>query len=334
MTTNKIEYNIFKNLFSKINKMTSYEFKTNHVIVNTLRRVIYRQVPNYAFDSKNIKFSKNTSIYNNDILKVRISNMPVLGVVNDNKTFNEYIENNYNWVVNTERPIDTLKESSKKDIDSIYENDTSIELLQDSNVLTMYCKVKNDDKKVELINITTDSCEFFLNEKKIPSPYKSPLLLLKLRYNEEIEFSASTKMSIPFESPIYLSVENVFFVENGDKYTFKIIPRNITLKASDIIKRAIIIIKEMLSVVLELIETSTDNTGILEINNDKFTLATLLTYYLQEHKSISYAGYKCEHLLGNKSIIYYVLKDNVDIKSVLKDTCKVISKEFDKLKLT
>jgi DNA-directed RNA polymerase subunit L len=310
------------------------EFKTNNVIVNTIRRVILRQVPNYAFDPKNIKFSKNTSIYNNDLLRVRISNMPVMGLINDDKTFKEYLENNYTWVVNTEKNVEQESDKTKVDIDSIYENDTSIELLQDTNVLTMYCYATHKDKKVEFMNITTDMCEFFINEKKIDSPYKYPLLILKLRYNEEIEFSASSKMSIPFESPIYSSVENVHFTEENGVYKFTVIPRNSSLKESVIIKRAIKIIKEMLSVAQTLIDTiSTEqNKGTLEINNDKFTLAALLTNYLQENKDVTYAGYHCEHLLGNKSVINYVLKDSAKIQNVLKDISKVINKELDKLK--
>lgn len=314
--------------------MDTYKFKTNNCIVNTLRRVIMRQVPNYAFDPKNIKFTRNTSVYNNDILRLRFANLPVIGIINDEDTFNEYLENNYNWVVSLERNIDTEIKKTQNDIDSIYENDITVELLQDNNVLTMYCKVKHNNTKTDILNVTTDMCEFFINEKKIKSPYKSPILLLKLRYDEEIEFSISSRMSIPYESPNYSSVENVFFTEKGDNYEFKIIPRNQYFKSSNILKRAIKIIREMLTVVNELIEDTTDTKGSFEINNDKFTLPSLLVHYLQDHKDVLFAGYHCEHLLGERSIIYYTLKDSTKIKKVMTDIIKSINKDLDKLKIT
>lgn len=314
--------------------MDTYKFKTNNCIVNTLRRVIMRQVPNYAFDPKNIKFTKNTSVFNNDVLRLRFSNLPVVGIINDEDTFNEYLENNYSWVVNSERNIETEIKKTQNDIDSIYENDLTVELLQDNNVLTMYCKVQHNNTKTEILNVTTDMCEFFINEKKIKSPYKNPLLLLKLRYNEEIEFSVSSRMSIPFESPIYSSVENVYFIEKGDNYEFKIIPRNQYFKSSNILKRAIKIIKEMLKIASEMIEDNNEIKGSFEINNDKFTLPSLLVYYLQDHKDVLFAGYHCEHMLGEKTIIYYTIKDTTKIKKVMNDVVKSINKDLDKLKIT
>jgi DNA-directed RNA polymerase subunit L len=311
---------------------TKFVFNTNHVIMNTIRRVIFEKVPNYAFDPKNIKFLKNSSIYNNDLLKGRFSNLPVMGLANDDSVFNEYLESNYLWVINNERNI-TDKEKTKIDIDSIYENDTSIDTITDEKILTMLCNVKHDDKKKQFLNVTTDLCEFFINDMKIPSPYKSSLLLLKLRFGEEIEFSASSKMSIPYESPIYLIVENAFFVKNEDSYTFTVIPVNSSIKAKDILKRVIRIIEEMLKVVENMIESASEDTGSLEINNDKFTLAGLLTYYIQDHKDVTYAGNKCEHLLGQRSYIFYKLKDGASIKTVINDVSKSIMKELASLKI-
>jgi DNA-directed RNA polymerase subunit L len=312
--------------------MSEFELKTNHTIVNSIRRVIFQKVPYYAFSPKNITFVKNTSIYNNDLLRVRFSNIPVLGLPNDDKTFHDYLENNYTWVVNNEKIVNVV-DKKKTEIDSIYENDTSVEIQDDTSILSMYCKAIHDDQKTEFLNITTDHCEFFINDKKITNPYKKPLLLLKLRFGEEIEFSTSSKMSTPTESPIYCIADNVYFteLEPDVKYLLKII--STTTKPQVIIKRALTIIKEMLKVSNSLIENIEEesNNGILEIRNDKFTLASLLTFYLQEHKDIEYAGCQCEHLLANTSVIYYTLKAGSEIKKILPDVCKTIEKDIDKI---
>ena len=268
---------------------TEFVFKTNHVIMNTLRRVIFEKVPHFAFDPKNIKFLKNSSIYNNDLLTARFSNLPVMGLDNDENVFSEYLENNYLWVVNNERRNDDKKK--KVEIDSIYENDTSIDTITDEKMLTMFCKVKHDDKKKEFVNVTTDLCEFFINDTKISCPYKDPLLLLKLRYGEEIEFSATSKMSIPYESPIYGMHENAFFRMNeGDEesYTFTLIPINPSIKASDIFKRAFKIIEE--------------------IKNSKLGRFVAETFEALKSKFFKIIEYFCLLtiiLLFNKSNIYY-----------------------------
>ena len=48
----------------------------NYVVLNTLRRTIFSDVPIYAFDK--ITINKNTSIFNNNYMKLRIENLPVI----------------------------------------------------------------------------------------------------------------------------------------------------------------------------------------------------------------------------------------------------------------
>ena len=62
----------------------------DHVIVNTLRRVALTDIPIYAF--KNFNISKNTSVFNNNYLKLYISNIPVWGIKNNLEKVPEKIE--------------------------------------------------------------------------------------------------------------------------------------------------------------------------------------------------------------------------------------------------
>ena len=71
--------------YDKTNGSSRLEFdlsgpEINHVIVNTLRRVILSDVPQYAFTD--FKFNKNNSIFHNNFLKNQIKNMPVWGIEN------------------------------------------------------------------------------------------------------------------------------------------------------------------------------------------------------------------------------------------------------------
>ena len=50
----------------------------NYITINTLRRVILTLVPTFAFDPENIIIEKNTSVYNNDYMRLRLSSIPLI----------------------------------------------------------------------------------------------------------------------------------------------------------------------------------------------------------------------------------------------------------------
>ena len=53
------------------------EFETN-VVINTIRRVILLEIPTYAFTQKSIEITENTSIYDNDYMRLRLSQFSYL----------------------------------------------------------------------------------------------------------------------------------------------------------------------------------------------------------------------------------------------------------------
>ena len=74
LTNSRLEFNITgKNL--------------NYVVINTLRRVILSNIPIYAFDK--ITINTNSSIFNNNYMRLRIENLPVIGIENNNEIFVE-----------------------------------------------------------------------------------------------------------------------------------------------------------------------------------------------------------------------------------------------------
>ena len=52
----------------------------DYIIVNTLRRTIFSDIPIYAFSVFN--FEKNTSIFHNNYLKLRLQHMPIWSIKN------------------------------------------------------------------------------------------------------------------------------------------------------------------------------------------------------------------------------------------------------------
>lgn len=306
-----------------------YTLKTNNVIMNTIRRIIYQNIPVFAFDLIDIK--KNTSIYNNDQMRLRISNFPVYGLENNSKVFEKFVEDNYELVINNNKEIETTK-LKDDDNEAVYKNvDNKEKIIIEDNILTLVCLVKHESTTKEYLNVMTSDCKFFINNKEVADPYKVPLLICKLRYKEELDFTASTRMSIPIESPLWNCVSNCYFVEKSPELYNLIIESRGQISEEDIIKRCKFIIKEKLKHIQEIIkDKNIESEGILKIEHDKFTLPALLNFYLQEHEQIEYSGYRCEHLLNDTSIIYFKSANNAVIKIIV-DTIKKIEKIIDKL---
>ena len=56
----------------------------NYIIINTLRRICLQLIPVHAFHPEDVEISVNTSVYNNDIIRLRLSNFPIYGMENNN----------------------------------------------------------------------------------------------------------------------------------------------------------------------------------------------------------------------------------------------------------
>jgi len=60
--------------------------------------------------------------------------------------------------------------------------------------------------------------------------------------------------------------------------------------------------------------------GEIIINGENNTIGNLLSYGLQNHKNVKFAGYNIPHLLENKVIIHYELvNEKIKLKNVFND---------------
>ena len=85
------EYNKCKGDFSNSNIKIELNGITFHY-ANMLRRVLKTYVPTYAFPAKLMKITKNTSIINNDQIRERLMNMPIMYVNNPESTINQFLQ--------------------------------------------------------------------------------------------------------------------------------------------------------------------------------------------------------------------------------------------------
>jgi DNA-directed RNA polymerase subunit L len=306
----------------KKNKIDNYNFDidlegndVNHVIINTLRRVILSLIPVYAYNIIDIK--KNTSVFNNDQIRLRINNFPVFNIKNKKDTLQH---------------IDRLKRNfyNKLDMNDFSDKDQDLPSLEN---ITMYCDAKNE--KEELLNVTTDMCKFYNEEEEIKNIYDKPLLICKLKKNEEINFTAKTVLGFGLVNSIWTTTDNCPFDEiDENKFNFKFTSEG-QIKAKDIFERAINIIINMLNKYKKLIvknnQNTDDNKGEIIIDNEDHTLGNLISRSLQNHKNIEFAGYKVKHLLIKEIIIKYITNGGKSFNDIIKESIDYTIKIYEKI---
>ena len=291
----------------------------NYIIMNTLRRTILTHIPIYAFTEFN--FKKNKSIFNGNYLKLRLKNLPVWGLENkiDIFTLEKQIPNQN---INDE----AIEEDNDQDNTQTDLNSSTL------NQLTMFVDYTSSSK--EIVTVTTDHAKFYYSEKKIDCPYPVPIPLVKLQPEQSITFSAITSLGIEKTSAIFSAVSVCYYIEKtSNEYQF-IIESKGQLDEKRIIDVAIINILNKLENIGKNVSSVVDDSkleGEIILINEDNTMGNLLSYGLQKHKDIKFAGYNIPHLLVDKAIIHYELKSKKQINDVFNDVIEDTIKIFKKI---
>jgi DNA-directed RNA polymerase subunit L len=296
----------------------------DYIIMNTLRRTIFSDIPIYAFSILN--FEKNTTIFHNNYLKLRLQHMPVWGI----KNTVEFVD--YNKINDKMSKID-----ENDDDDNVGEIENNDKLNSSSlNQMTMYVNYKN--KSNDIISITTSHAKFYYDQKQLVSPYKNECLIIKLQPGQEIALSAITSLGTEKKDPIYSAVKIVTYKQiNDNEFDFtlesrgQITEKQILLIALINIERNI---KNFLNVFLEEVNKETDNSeeeGLIIVNNEDHTLGNLISRGMQRHAKVKFAGYNLPHPLANKVHFHYQLEKEGNIKKIMTEVIEYYSEIFSNI---
>ena len=300
----------------------------NYIVANTIRRTIFNDIPIYVFNE--FKFDKNTSIFHNNYLKLRLRNMPVWS-----------IENNVDYVDTTKvkKPVDYEIDENQDDTEAGDEVELEVEKTLNSSTLkqlTMYINLKN--KTTDIVTVTTNDAKFYYEEKQISSPYKTGIPIVKLQPNQEIAFSAITKIGTEQEDAIYSAVCVNYYKQNSENdFTFVIESRG-QITEKRILQVALINIEKRIKNFLKLIQDNKkleDNDhGIIIVNNEDHTLGNLVARGLQTHNKILFAGYNLPHPLAKKVHFHYKLKSGSgNIVKIFEDVIEYYSELFKQIQI-
>ena len=275
----------------------------NYAIINTIKRVISNNIPSYAFTPDNIIITKNTSIYNNDRLRNRLEMFPIPNIENK-LDFEEY---------DRLRKYTRGKKSYTEE--TVEENKDNIENM---SVLNMYLKCKNTD--FDILDVTTEHCEFYNKGKKIKSIYGKVAKILELKKGEEIELSAIVDRGVPLNHARHMSCSQCVANEiDPNTFLFKLEGTGQLTEKEIYVRsiRIILYILEKLKRELVGIKYDSKRHGKITLEDYDHTVGNLLSHEMQKHKNIKFAAYKMDHLLIRKVTIQYVIDGKKTINDIL-----------------
>jgi DNA-directed RNA polymerase subunit L len=300
----------------------------NYVVASTIRRTIMAEIPIYAFNE--FKFDKNTSVFHNNYLKLRLKQLPVWGIENtldfidkpvNNNLFEDIIEENEN-----ENEIDQVELQVDKTLNS-----------STLKQMTMYINYKNNTN--DIVNVTTSDAKFYYGEKQIQSPYSVAIPIVKLQAGQEIAFSAITKVGIESEDAMFCAVTICTYKQINDSEFDFIIESRGQINEKRILQVALINIEKRIRSFIKLLEedkkNSVDKTnleGIIIVNNEDHTLGNLISRGLQQHDKIKFAGYNLPHPLAKKVHFHYKIEPNSDIIKIMNQVVEYYSDVFGQIK--
>jgi hypothetical protein len=161
--------------------------------INAIRRVAMDDIPIYAFPPELIKIEGNTTIFNNDYMRLRLSQLPILNL--DSEI--DYLDNKYlNMGINFDDPNFIRYEKEK--------------------VIELYINSYNNTP--DNMNVTTNDINYVEDGEPI-SKYsaKYPILLTQLRPNETFKAHMKAALSNGLKSNIFSAASNCFYDYDDEK---------------------------------------------------------------------------------------------------------------------
>ncbi|AYV82173.1 MAG: DNA directed RNA polymerase subunit L [Homavirus sp.] len=292
----------------------------NSSLINTIRRVSYGYVPTYAFCKQSIQIEQNESIFDNDVMRLRLSQMTY---------------------PNLKVPIVYLPEQYWKGVD--YSDRKREKFPEDTKNIEMYINVSNSTS--EIMDVTTNHAIFLEDSVEIAKMDKKyPLLIIKLRPKEVFKCYAFGVLGVGLSNDIWSAAANCYYSEiDENKFKFTIESQG-QLDEYDILIKACSILVIKLNSIKDIINNKYDNDQskgkkklIIHLENEDHTIGNILNEYLQNNKNIAYSGLSKPDLLVREVVIKLLSIDQNPLKHVYEtidliiDICNNVQDQLKKL---
>lgn len=289
----------------------------NVKLANSIRRACSNNIPSYAIPQEQITININTTVaFNNDYMKLRLSQLPVYGI--DPEIY--FLSEKY-WNKDTVNYADNKREKHPKE-----------------KTIEYYLKTHNNSSMIS--NVTTNDLKMFIDGEEIhPYNKKYPILLIKLRPNDKFECHMKGALGVGDRNVIWSGARNVFYDENEKKedeieYSFTVEGNGQVDEYDAIVRSCKFLIKKYNDLKDDL-EKKIKSKEILprkviyfKLDKEDYTMGEPLNYEFQNHNDIIMSGLsKPDHLVRTIQIRVEA-KDGVEspLKAMLECIDIVIKK--------
>lgn len=279
------------------------------IFTNTIIRTIISLCGSYSYNQDNIEIPVNTSDFNNDYMRLRLSNIPII--------YKDYM---YDTIDNYAETCVDLEKKRKKVIGA--RTPTDVEIMEEKNIqkaklinnIHMHVDAKNNGN--DILDVTTNNkyTTFYKDGEVIPDIYPREVMIIGLKPGQEIKFTTVADFNIPANSSIYASA-----IKPGHRHlpndswqlnltSYRQIPeRRIVIEACKII---IIKINNVKDYILEKINSLKNTTDIdysaeIELVNENHTVGEILSRRIRMHNNSKFAGFVMKHPDINNILLEY-----------------------------
>lgn len=276
----KIDINIielskqgFTDLKQSILKLEIYGKSVNSSLVNVLRRIALLYIPTYAFCKDSIEITENTSVLNNDYMKLRLEQITYPNYKNKIIYLLEKYWKNVNYA--------NIKRDKHPD------DNTNIEYI-----------INITNNTSDTINVTTNDITVYENGEKVEKfDKKYPILVVQLHSGQSFKCRARAVLGLGIKNDIWAASSNAYFKEiDENKYKFMIESQG-QMDEYEILKKAcMIMIHQMdkLKIYLKEVFSTTNlkdtNKITIELDNEDIMIGNILNETFQMNKNIIFSG--------------------------------------------
>lgn len=281
------------------------EFKGSSVdvaIVNALRRASYDLVPSYAFTPESIKIEANDSVFDNDQMRNRVSQIRLLDIKN---------------------PVSFLPRKYWEGVH--YANEERDKHVDDKLKIEAYVNYHNDTTKIQ--HVTTNDISLVMDGERVEKFDKEfPSLIVSLQPNQVYKMVANGVLGIGERSAEFSPVQNCWFeiMDDEGKKSGSIFPiklsiiskgqlqeKEILRRSCEIIQKKLIDLKFKLQDKHDIPEVRESKRLSFTLDNESHTLGIILETALQDHNDVVFAGApKRDHLINVMNFELRTLKKN------------------------
>lgn len=294
----------------------------NESVVNTLRRVMLDEIPTYAYSFEGTDISENTSVFDNDQMRLRLSQVPIYDV---------------------DSGIEYLPDMYWSNVD--YSDQDRV--LHPKDKLKMELIINSINNTSDIMDVTTNTAKFYENDVEVINKYSKndSILLVRLRPGDIFKCRMRSSLGVGKRNNIWSAISNCYYddykntADNDESHKFKFtVESSGQLDEYSVMIRACETVNKRLDNILHIIKnkyyaTNIKNTRsvILELENETHTLGNIINDSLQNHPRTKSSGLsKPDHLINSMVIQLETLDD--DPLKVFFEAVNHTKKIFDKIK--